>query len=547
MIALGGLGEIGMNCLVLEQDDDIVVIDCGVLFPDGGTPGIDLIMPDFSYLFEHADKVKAILLTHGHEDHIGGLPFLLKKIDAPIYATSFTAALVTERLKEHGLEDIEIPRIVEPGDRIDAGSFTIEYVRSYHSFVDATALAIETPHGVILHSGDFKLEQHPVRGSSVDLDRLSQLGEQGVLLLLSDSTNIERSGFSVSEADVRKRFEPCFSDHEGRIFITLFASHIHRIQQVVDLAREYGRQILLLGRSLITNVAIARNIGVLEAEDALFIDDPRLAEELPANRLVILLTGSQGEGRSALTRVATGEHEALSVHEGDLVIFSSRSIPGNERAVHRVINLLYQSGAKVLYEDVADVHASGHAHKEELRILMEMLRPRCFVPIHGEYRHLALHAELARSVGIPDVAVITDGTVLEVSGDGIEVTQERISCERMYVDGRGQGEVDGPVLRNRRYLANAGLLLATVVLDAKTGELVRNPEISQVGVVEGGERSMAFLEEARKTVASALGAMTPKARTDVEEVEETVRAEMRRVSKRVIGKRPVIIPIILEV
>ncbi len=568
LAALGGLGEVGMNCLLLEDGDDAILIDCGVMFPDGTTPGVDLIIPDYNHLLERKHKLRAVILTHAHEDHIGGLPFLFDELNVPIYGTAFTLALLKRRMeereqdrqkereKERGKEPHQPEEIsglsyitVRPGDKVQLGRIGVEFIGTYHSIIGSTALAIRTSVGTIIHTGDFKIDAHPTSGKGMDLQRFKELGQEGVKLLMSDSTNVERLGHSISEQAVKERFYHYFSKAEGRVFVTLFASHIDRIAQVIEISAQFNRRVVLLGRSLLTNTAAAAELGLLAMDPGQVSDNAAYAEKLPPGQVTVILTGCQGEARSALTRVATGEHETIKVRKGDLVIFSSRSIPGNERALHGVINLLYRGGADVLYENVADVHASGHAHQDELRELIELVRPRFFMPVHGEYRHLALHARLADEYSfIKDKVVALDGDLVEVWADQIKHTPSFFEAGRVFLDGLGRGDVEGLLLRDRRQMARAGILLATMLVDSRSGRVVRPPRITQVGVFESAdadEQSSSLLKEAEVLVEEAVERMLPSAREDREELEAEIRLELRKFARKRLGKRPIIIPIII--
>jgi ribonuclease J len=543
IVPLGGLGEIGMNCMAVESDGRIAVVDCGILFPNEAI-GVDVITPDLGWLRERRDQVGAVYLTHGHEDHLGALPFLLRDVRVPVYATRFTLALLRPRLAEAGVSaDL---REVVPGDVRPAGEaspIAAEFLAVTHSIPDACGLALRTPQGTLLHSGDFKIDPTPVRGPGMDLDRIAALGRQGVRLLLSDSTNSERSGSSLSEAAVAPALEAAFEGARGRIFVACFASNVHRIQGVVNAARAFGRRIAFLGRSMEANVRVAQELGYLDLPGWMPAS-PEEAHDLPPREVCVLTTGTQGEPRSALARLARGEHPDLAVAPGDLVVLSSRFIPGNEVAVGQVVNDLCRRGAAVIYDSVRPLHVSGHAQEEEQRRLIALARPTHFVPIHGEYRHLARHAAHAAAEGVAHRHVLTDGEVLELTDGGASVLAEPVPTGRVYTDRDALlgADIGALVVRDRRLLADAGLCIAVLAIARTSGAVVRGPELFARGVAgfEGGE------EELRAEVLRALEELSPAARTDAEEVREALRAAVRRHFRRTTGKRPTVLPVVLE-
>ncbi|MGB8929819.1 MAG: ribonuclease J [Anaeromyxobacteraceae bacterium] len=544
IFALGGLGEVGMNCTVLECEGRLAVVDCGILFPNEPI-GVDLIAPDIRWLADRSAQVGAIFLTHGHEDHVGALALLLAAVKAPVYGTRFTLAMVRRRLEEAGL-DADLRKVV-PGDVREAGDgspFVAEWIAMTHSIPEACALAIDTPQGTILHSGDFKLDPRPVAGPPPDLARLRDLGRRGVRLLLSDSTNAEKRGRSRSESDVRPALEEAFETTNGRVVVACFASNIHRMQQIVDVARAEGRRVAFLGRSMETNCGIAREFGMLTLAPWQPVGFPE-ARELPPRELCVITTGTQGEPRSALARLSRGEHPDLRIAPGDLVILSSRSIPGNEIATGQVVNDLLRLGVEVLY-DGARVHASGHAHEDELREVIRLVRPEQFVPVHGEYRQLHRHAAHAAAEGLPPerVHLLLDGQVLELSDDGARVLARPIPTGRVYVDrdSLGAGEVGALVVRDRRLLAEAGLVIAVLAVEKASGAAVRGPDLFAVGVAgfEGAE------EQVRGEALRAFEELTPAARGATEEAQEALRLAIRRWFRRETGKRPTVLPIVLE-
>ncbi|HTN51403.1 MAG TPA: ribonuclease J [Anaeromyxobacter sp.] len=543
IVPLGGLGEIGMNCLAVECDGRLAVVDCGILFPNEPL-GVDVIAPDLGWLRERREQVGAVFLTHGHEDHLGALPFLLRDVPVPVYGTRFTLALLRPRLDEAGVRaDL---REVAPGDERPAGEaspLSAEFFAVTHSIPDACGLALRTPQGTILHSGDFKLDPSPVRGPTTDLARVEALGRAGVRLLLSDSTNAERRGTSLSESEVRPALEAAFERARGRVFVSCFASNIHRIQQVADAARAFGRRLALLGRAMEANVRLARELGYLELPAWMPVDAGE-ARDLPPRELCVLTTGTQGEPRSALARLARGEHPDLAIAPGDLVILSSRFIPGNEVAVGQVVNDLCRRGAEVAYEGLAPLHVSGHAQEAEQRRLIALARPAHFVPIHGEYRHLARHAAHAAAEGVAGRDVLVDGDVLELSDAGARVLAERVPVGRVYTDRDALlgADIGALVVGERRLLAEAGLCIVVLAVEKSSGAVVRGPELFARGVAgfEGNE------EELRGEALRALEELSPQARADVTEVQEALRLALRRYLRRTTGKRPSILPVVLE-
>jgi ribonuclease J len=545
IIPLGGLGEIGMNIMAYEYGDDIVVVDCGLMFPEPFMLGIDYVIPDISWLRERKERVRAICLTHGHEDHIGALPFVLQELNVPVYGTALTLGFVNEKLKEYKLDDQVELITVRPRETIALGSFSIEFLRVAHSIVDGCALAISTPEGVVIHTGDFKIDQTPVDGELTDLASLSRYGEAGVLALLSDSTNVEREGYTLSEKEVGAAFADIFPKCKGRIIVAAFSSSIHRVQQVADVAISCGRKILLNGRSMIANVRIARQLGYLDISDNDLMDLKEL-NHLPPEQVCIISTGSQGEPNSALTRIAMDDHKQIKLEKGDTVILSSRVIPGNERTISELVNHLYRRGAQVFHEKVSEVHVSGHASQEELKLMLNTVRPRFFIPIHGEYRMLVKHIELARRVGIPEGRCIlaTNGDVLSFySGTGTIV--EKIESGRVFVDGKGVGDVGNVVLKDRKHLSEDGMVVVIIGINQSSGTVIYGPDIVSRGFVFEDE-SQDYLETARCVVTEALNELNEEMRCDCEEVKQIVRQALRRFFKKTIERRPVILPVIME-
>ncbi len=545
LIPLGGLGEIGLNMMLVEFGDELIAIDCGLMFPDPDElPGIDYVIPDFSYALAKREGFRAVFLTHGHEDHIGALPYLLEQARVPVYGTPLTLALVAERLREHGRLEAADLRPVRPRDRIDAGPFHVEPIRVTHSIVDGIGLAVDTPVGTVLHTGDFKLDPSPLDGEPPDYRRFAELGEQGVLVLCSDSTNVDRPGHTRSEAEVGRALAERFERAPGRVIVATFASHIHRIQQVLSLAAERGRRVALLGMSMQKNVAIASELGYLRIPDGVLVPLEELVT-LPLDRQVILSTGSQGEPNSALALMAAGEHKAVQIERGDLVIVSARVIPGHERTVGRVVNALLRLGAEVLYEDNAFVHVSGHASQEDLKLMLNLARPRYFVPVHGEYRHLLGHARLAAAVGLPPerIFLVEDGMGVAVTKTAARVVG-RFPVGRVLVDGKGVGDIGAVVLRDRQLLSQDGLVAVALTLD-RDGRVAAGPEVASRGFVYVQENEP-LLDEIKGAIVAALAGRDPAAPSDREAVAALVRTTVRRFINQRFQRKPVVLPLILE-
>jgi ribonuclease J len=546
LIPLGGLGEIGLNMMLVESGDDMVAVDCGLLFPDDEMPGVDYVIPDFTYLREHRERFRAVVLTHGHEDHVGALSYLLREFDVPVYGTPLTLAIARHRLQEQGVLERADLRSYEPGDEIRAGGFVILPIRVTHSIADGIGLAIETPVGTIIHTGDFKLDPRPVDAEQPDYAKFAALGERGVLCLCSDSTNVGRPGRTGSETEVGEALQGRFAEAPGRILVATFASHIHRIQQVLNLAAAGGRKVALLGRSMVANVAVASEMGYLKVPEGLLVSLEDLGG-LPARKQVILSTGSQGETHSAVSLIAAGEHKYVEVGPGDLVIFSSRVIPGNERVIGRAINALLKRGAEVLWEDVAFVHVSGHASQEDLEQMITLTRPKYFMPVHGEYRHLLQHSRLAEKAGVPrdQIFLVEDGLGLELSKSGARVLGG-YPAGRVFVDGKGIGDVGQVVLRDRQLLAEAGMVVVALTVDKTTGSVVAGPEIASRGFVYMKE-SDELMDEVKQAVRAALAARQEPEVIDRELIGAVVRSAVRRFINQRFDRKPVVIPLVLEV
>lgn len=544
---LGGVGEAGaLNCMVYESEDSAFLIDCGLQFPDDETLGVDLIIPDFTYLETIRHKLKGLVLTHGHEDHIGAVPFLLREFDLPVYGTPFTLGLIRNKLSEHS--DVKTNKFhsFEPSDRFVVGDFELEAMFVNHSIVGACALAVHTPYGAIVHLTDWKIDHTPVAGPTTDLKRFSKLGKEGVIALFSDSTNAEQPGATISEKEVIKRITKICSAHKGRILVTLFASNILRVQELGRLAKKLGRKLALVGRSMKNNTELARSLSILSFDGVELIDIEETRDMDPA-KVMVLVTGSQGEERSALSRMAFNQFKLFKLGEGDLVLFSSKTIPGNETSVFTVIDHLYRRGTEVIYKAASEIHTSGHAKRDEMAEAIKRLHPRYFVPIHGEYRHLVKHIELAVETGVNKdrALLIENGQTLLLSDRGLELGGV-VPTGRVFIDGHGMGDVDSVVLRDRRQLSTTGLVMCVVMIDRATGEIVRAPEIICRGVFEESEHPD-LSNDASKEVMAALLETDKETRTDLHEMQEEVRLVTRRFFRRKLDKKPVVVPVVLEV
>jgi ribonuclease J len=548
--ALGGLGEIGLNMMVLECGDDLVVIDAGLMFPEEGMYGVDVVIPDFSHVLDQAARVRGIILTHGHEDHIGALPFLLKRLKAPVYGTRLTLKLVEAKLREHGLAGDAVLKTVMPRERVRLGPLTFEFIRVSHSIIDGVALGIDTPQGRLVHTGDFKIEQTPVGRDRIDLAKFTEYGEMGVRLLLSDSTNVERPGYTVSEQRIGQAFVDLFRRCRGRIIVACFASSLVRIQQVIDVAHRFGRKIAFDGKSMVQNVAIARELGLLWLPEDMEATVGGL-KSLPDHQVVLITTGSQGEPLSALTRMAAGDHKKIQIKTGDTVILSSRFIPGNERAITANINNLYRQGADVIYETVSDVHVSGHAYQEELKLMINMTRPTFFMPIHGEYRHLIRHTTLAQETGIaPEHLILAEnGDRVRIDADGV-YKAGTVDTGRILVDGKGVGDVGREVLNDRRRLAEHGMVIPLVVIEGGTGEILAGPEIISKGFIFEENQSH-LLEDAKCLILEVFDRLIEKRAEagtafSAAELNTEISRELKKFFYQIIQRRPVILPQIID-
>lgn len=546
IIPLGGVEEIGgLNCTVLEYGDDIIVVDAGLMFPEEDMLGVDFVIPDFSYILANRDRVRALILTHGHEDHTGGVPFLLKDIDIPVYGTPLTLGLAREKLKEHGIEKARlIP--VRPRDVVRLGAFRVEFIRVTHSIVDGVALGIETPLGRVVHTGDFKIDPTPVDGEMLDFHKFAEYGELGTLILLSDSTNAERGGFTFSEKEVRRAFESIFAVAPGRIIISTFASNIHRIQQAIDVAVMHGRKVILCGRSIVSNAQIALDLGYLRIprETWLKLEDlPKLADK----EVVMITTGSQGEPMSVLSRIATDEHKHIKIKAGDTVILSAKMIPGNERPIGRIINHLFRRGANVIYEKVSEIHVSGHASKEELKLMLNLVKPKYFMPVHGEYRHLVYHSKLAVKQGIPqeNIFALENGDVLEIDATGARKTG-KVDSGRILIDGKGGGDVGEIVIRDRIRLAHDGIVIVLVSIEKITGKVVSGPDIISRGFIFE-DASPDIINDVKETLSNTIKGLDREIVLDSAFLQAKLRSTLKKYLRNTMDRRPMILPLIFEV
>jgi ribonuclease J len=547
LVPLGGLGEFGMNCMAVRWGDDIIVIDAGMMFPEAELLGVDIVVPDISYLTDNREKVRAIVLTHGHEDHIGALPWMLSELNVPVWGTEFTLAYVEDRLDEHGLLDDADLREIRPGERFKIGPFTIHPIQVTHSLVDCVSLAIHTPLGVVIHTGDFKVDPTPTDNRLFDLHAFAEYGKEGVLALLQDSTNVERRGYTPSERAVRRKFDEVFARTERRLFISCFSSSIHRLKLAVELAYEHGRKVAFIGRSMISSSEIAEDLGYLEIPDGLLINPGELKNFAP-EKLCILIGGTQGEPMSALSRAAVENHKHAKIEKGDTVVLSSRIIPGNERAIYRMVDHLFRREAHVIYDDgsTPPVHVSGHASQEELKLIINLVKPKYFIPVHGEYRQLKLHAELAASMhgSVGSVMLIESGDILELDELGARKVG-RVNVGRICIDSGSRTDVvEDLVIKDRRHLSEDGFVLPIIAINKLTGKVEISPEIVTRGF-SGGENG--FMDEVRQIVVQTLGQSSDEERADYGVIKEKIRADLKRFISKQTQKRPLIMPVILEI
>ncbi|MFY9554535.1 MAG: ribonuclease J [Blastocatellia bacterium] len=546
IIPLGGVGVFGMNMMAMRCGGEAIIIDAGMGFPEEDAPGVDIVIPDFSFIDQYRDEISAIILTHGHEDHIGAVPFLLKEVNVPVYGTHLTLALLEGKLQEHGLSDSTSLHAVESRDRVALGKFEVEWIHVTHSLTSCTAVAVTTPVGVVIHSGDFKIDDTPVVGRPTDLERLSEYGDQGVLALLADSTNAERPGRTQSERFVIPALEKIFDEATGRIVLSCFTSSVHRIQIALDLARDYGRRVALLGRSMLRNVETAESLRQLDVPDGIFITAAE-ARQMDDDQLLLLVAGCQGDPMSAMTKLATDQHKNLSVGEGDLVVLSARQIPGNETAISRLISHCYKRGARVIDSTVARVHVSGHGSQEDLKILIEATRPKFLVPIHGEHRQLYRHRDWAVETGIVEpqnIVVFENGDVLELGEDSAEITATEF-VGRTFIDSSYE-QIEDLVVRDRKHLSYDGIVIAIVAINPKSGELESEPELVTRGFVHE-EDSAEMLEGLKRLVEETVGTASHEERIDYAVIKEKIRVALKRFIQKATGRRPMIIPVVVEV
>jgi ribonuclease J len=546
IIPLGGLGQFGANMTVFRYNDEMIVVDCGLMFPDEDLLGVDIAIPDLSYIEEHRDELVGIVLTHAHEDHVGALPFLLQMVNVPIYATEFTLGMVQSKFVEFGLVDKVQTHTIATRKPFSVGPFKIEFIRVSHSLVDCVALAIETPVGVVIHTGDFKVDETPVLGDPIDLKRLNYYGDRGVLALLADSTNVEQEGRTKSERAVIPGLEKVFEETAGRMIVSCFATSIHRLQIIFDLAAEQNRAVALLGRSMIKNVEVAQKYGYLDIDEGQLIS-PSKAKKLAPSQVCLLVTGSQGEPMSALARMSVDSHRDASVVAGDTVLISARQIPGNERSISRMMNHIFKKGARVVDSSIARIHVSGHGRQEDLKIMYDAVRPKFLIPIHGETRQLYRHAEAARKWGVPrDQIVLADsGDVIELDESSVRV-RDKVSVGRTLIDDSGYGRIDDVVIRDRKHLAYDGIVVPIVAINKGSGDLESAPEIIQRGLAASDDGSD-FLPKARVVIGETFRQASFEERIDWAVIKEKIRIDLKRYIQRETGRRPMIIPVVLEI
>ncbi|HKY33112.1 MAG TPA: ribonuclease J [Candidatus Polarisedimenticolia bacterium] len=546
IVPLGGLGEFGMNMMALRHGDSLLVLDAGLMFPEEAFLGVDIVVPDMAYLEESPGTLRGVVLTHGHEDHIGALPHLLQKAKAPVYGTRLTLGLARQRLTEYGMENEAELRTVVPRDRVQAGPFEVEFIQVTHSIPDSIAMAIRTPVGTIVHTADWKIDQTPVDGRGFDFRRFSELGDEGVLALMSDSTNAARKGFTPSERDVGRALAPILRGAAGRVVVTTFASNIHRLQQVIDIAAGLGRRVAFVGRSVSTNVRVCEELGYLRVPPGVAVE-PRDVMRLPRDKVVLIASGSQGEPMSALSRIALDDHRDVGLDPGDLVVLSARRIPGNEKAITRLINHLCRRGADVLLDDTPGVHVSGHASREELKIMMALTRPRFFIPVHGDFQHLSQHAQLAGQAGIPKerVLVVESGDIVKLTSEEATVEPKGAPVGSVFIDGTLE-EVDQIVIRDRQHIAEDGIVIPVLAINKRSGTIENAPEIISRGFV-WVDNEEALFQEAGQVVVRAVESSTIEERSDWGFIKAKVHAELKRFLRKRTHRRPMIIPVILEV
>ncbi|MDI6687049.1 MAG: ribonuclease J [Desulfobacterales bacterium] len=546
IIPLGGLGEIGLNMMVFEYGDTLFVIDAGLMFPEDYMLGIDIVIPNFDYIRRHKHKLSGIVLTHAHEDHIGALPYLLREINAPVFGTPFTLGIVKHKLEEHGVLSTSSLHEISPQEKLRFGIFELEFIRVCHSIVGGVGLAIKTPFGLIVHTGDFKISQTPIDGLMTDVNRFAQCGEEGVLLLMSDSTNVEREGYAISDQEVGETLSKIIEQGEGRVIVALFASNISRIQQIIDIAKAKDRKILFDGKSIKTNVRIAKDFGYISIPKGTEIDLKQI-NDFPDDEIVIITTGSQGEPMSSLSRMASGRHIRLTIKRGDTVVLSSKFIPGNEKAIAKIINSLYRQGADVIYEKISDIHVSGHAFQEGLKQMINLTKPKYFVPIHGELRHLILHARLAEQSGVSKERILfaENGHIIEFDENGGRV-REKVVTGHVLIDGKGIGDVGWSVLKERRILSEDGIVAVTMAFDEETGIVVYGPDVVSRGFIFGTETGH-LLEDAKCVILEIIEEVEPETPDRIDKIRSRVRSDLRKYFYFTIKRHPVIFPFIIEI
>jgi ribonuclease J len=545
LIPLGGLNEIGKNITVLEYQNDMMLVDCGMSFPDDEMYGIDIVLPDFAYLIKNRAKLRGMILTHGHEDHIGAIPYLLQELSLPIYGTRLTLGLVENKLREHGITgDL---RTITAGEVVNIGLFRIEAIRTTHSIADSLCLSIDTPVGKIFHTGDFKIDYTPVDGEPIDFRRLAEIGRDGVLLMLADSTNAERKGYTASEKVVGMTLENIFRGSDSRIIIASFSSNVHRVQKIIDTAVMFGRRVAVSGRSMINVLNLAIELGYVKIPAGVLVDVNKI-RHIPDKELVVITTGSQGEPMSALARMADNDHKAVQIKKGDMVILSASPIPGNERTVSNVVNKLFEKGADVIYSDIADIHVSGHACEEELKLIHMLIKPKYFMPVHGEYRHLHRHAVIAEGIGMDpaNIFILENGQVLNLTPNRVNISREEIPAAPVFVDGLGVGDVGNIVLRDRRLLSESGLIIVAATLEKSTGEIVSGPDIISRGFVYVRENED-LIESARVAAEQCLAKCSKNSVRDRAAMKTAIREELRNFIYLKTRRNPVILPVFMEI
>lgn len=549
IIPLGGIREIGKNLTVFETDNDMILVDCGVAFPEDDMPGIDAVIPDFSYVIEHKDKLRAIVLTHGHEDHIGALPYFLKEINVPIYGTKLTLALVEKKLEDFNLASTANLQVVKHSEMIMKGDFCIEFIRTNHSIADASALAIITPCGIVIHTGDFKVDYTPIDGAPIDLMRFAELGEKGVLLLMADSTNAERKGFTMSEKTVGATFDDIFSKTKGRLIVATFSSNVHRVQQIIDTAVKFKRKCVICGRSMVNVIDVALQTGYMKHTENTLIDIEDI-DKYPPEELVVITTGSQGEPLSALTRMAVATHRQIDIVPGDTVIISASPIPGNEKPINKMIDELFKRGANVIYKSLAEVHVSGHACEEELKLIQAIVKPKYFMPVHGEFRMLTRHKDIATRMGMSEenVFIMDNGRVLEFDGDEIH-TDETVTSGNVLIDGLSVGDIGNIVLRDRRHLAEDGLIVVVMSVNSATGEVISGPDIISRGFVymRESEEMIAHIKEVVLNTINKTEALSASRKNDWALKKTSIKDAIHNYVYEQTKRNPMILPIVMEI